>query len=86
MVAIPIPEAPIACAAERHDFTRYHEDYHSTVTVHVGTGPNLSGNACQASGISSELPVTQPVRKAYIRQRRPRFNNVKKMLLTLGEY
>jgi hypothetical protein len=31
MVAIPIPEAPIACAAERHDFTRYHEDYHSAV-------------------------------------------------------
>ena len=31
MVAIPIPEASIACAAERHDFTRYHEDYHSAV-------------------------------------------------------
>jgi len=67
MVAIPIPEAPIACAAERHDFTRYHETITAWYGPCVGTGPNLSCNACQASGISSELPVTQPVRKAYIR-------------------
>jgi hypothetical protein len=43
-----------------------------------------SHKSCQLS--SGEWPVTQPVRKAYIRQRRPLFNKVEKMLLMLGEH
>jgi hypothetical protein len=52
----------------------------------VRSSPQLPISSKQVSGIASQLPVTQPVRKAYINQRRPPFNKVEKMLLMLGEH